>query len=106
MLRRTAVGLLLLTLSAGCGKPPAPALRPGDVVRPRIALAPEAIWPEGARATVGVLLEVHRPGRGEVTFLGEKEVPSEGAVMRARVTFLKGDSPLGEPLAVPLVPDC
>jgi hypothetical protein len=105
MLRRIAVGLLL-PLAAGCGRPSAPALQPGDVVRSQIALAPEAFWPESARATVGVLLEVQRPGRSEVTFLGEKEVPAEGAVMRAKVTFLKGGSALGEPLEVPLVPDC
>jgi hypothetical protein len=106
MLRRIAVGFLLLPLAAGCGRGPAPALQAGDVVRPRIALAPEAFWPKGAKAAVGMLLEVHRPGRREVTFLGDKEVPTEAAVMRAKVTFLRDNSALGEPLEVPFVRDC
>jgi len=101
---RGATAVCLLCLLAGCGRQPA-ALRPGDKVRPEIALAPQAPWPAGARAAIGMLLQVHRPGR-EVTYLAEKDVAPEMATMRARVTFFQGDDVLGEPTEVPFVRDC
>jgi hypothetical protein len=54
---------------------------------------------------LGVLVQVDRSG-GETRYLRDEEVAPEQAVMRARVTFLAGDRPLGDPLAVPLVRDC
>jgi hypothetical protein len=106
MHRRFAVGFVVLLLCVGCRQPPAPALQPEDVVRPQVALAPGAFWPEGAKATVGALLEVRRPGREGVTFLEDNDVPLGAAVMRCKVTFLKGDAAVGEPLEVPFVHDC
>jgi hypothetical protein len=94
-----------LALSAGCGQPPA-VLQAGDEVRPEVAFAPKAPWREGDRVTLGMLLQVHRPGRAEFTYLGDKDVAAEQAEMRARVTFLNGDTPLAEPLDVPFVKDC
>lgn len=99
-----AIGLLVL-LSAGCSQQPAAPLLPGDVVRPQINVAPKGPWTAGTRVTIGMLLEIHRTGR-EVAFLGDKDVPANQAVMRAKVTFLDGDVPLGEPMEVPFVHDC
>jgi hypothetical protein len=52
-----------------------------------------------------MLVEVRRPG-SEARYLGDQDVAPEQAVMRARVTFLEGDLPLGDPLDVPFVRDC
>ena len=52
-----------------------------------------------------MLVQVDRPG-GEARYLRDEEVAPEQAVMRARVTFLDGDRPLGDPLEVPFVRDC
>ncbi|MGL4554857.1 MAG: hypothetical protein ACRC33_27130 [Gemmataceae bacterium] len=95
---------LLLLFAAGCGPAP-PALRPGDEVRPEVAFAPEGAWKAGGRVAVGMLLAVHRPGR-PVTYLGDKDGSAGLATMKVRVTFLDGDSPVGEPLEVPFVKDC
>jgi hypothetical protein len=54
---------------------------------------------------IGVLVQVERPG-GEARYLRDNEVAPEQADMRARVTFLDGDRPLGDPHEVPLVRDC
>lgn len=94
---------VLLSFLAGCGPPP-PALRPGDEVRPEVAVAPDAPWPADARVALGMLLQVHRPGR-EVTYLADGDVP-DAAAMQARVTFFAGDAALGEPLELPFVRDC
>jgi hypothetical protein len=105
-MRRSAPLVLLVTFAAaGCGKAP-PVLQRGDAVRPQLALAPDVPWPIGAKVAIGMLLEVHRPGRAEVGFLREEDVPLEGAEMAAKVTFFAGDAPLGEPLEVPFVRDC
>ncbi len=101
---RCATAAFLLFLSVGCERQPA-VLRPGDEVRPEIALAPEAPWPAGTSAAIGMLLQVHRPGC-EVTYLADKDVPPALATMRARVTFFQGDAVLGEPIEVPFVRDC
>jgi hypothetical protein len=104
MRRWSPLWLLTALALSGCGKPA--ALQRGDVVRPQLALAPDAPWPAGCKAAIGILVEVHRPGRPGVGFLREEDVPPEGAVMRAKVTFLAGDVPLAEPLEVPFVRDC
>lgn len=105
-MRRSFVVPLILLLFAGCGSPSAPALLPGDEVRPQIAYAPEAPWVARAKVALGMLLEVHRPGRDEVAFLADGDVNPEEADMQARVTFFSGDETLGEPLALPFVKDC
>jgi hypothetical protein len=105
-MRRSFAASLILILFAGCGQPAAPALLPGDVVRPQIAYAPKAPWSAGAKVALGLLLEVHRPGRDETAFLGDGDVRPEQAVMRARLTFLNGDESVGEPLELPFVKDC
>ncbi len=95
-----------ILLAAGCTRPAAdPALRAGDVVRPEIAFAPKEPWPAGAEVTLGMLMQVDRAG-GETRHLRDEEVNPDQAVMRGRVTFLTGDSPLGDPLEVPFVRDC
>lgn len=96
---------LAVLLASGCARPAAPALRPGDVVRPEVAFAPRDPWPAGAEVTIGVLVRVDRPG-DKPRYLRDEEVAPDRAVMRARVTFLDGDRPLGDPLEVRLVRDC
>jgi len=93
-----------VTLFAGCSHTP-PVLQPGDEVRPEVAVAPRSPWSVGARVAIGMLLQVHRPGR-KIAYLNDKDVAIERVTMRARVTFLNGDSPVGEPLEVPFVHDC
>lgn len=97
--------LLLVLVGSGCARPEVPILRPGDVILPEIAFAPRAPWPPGAKVALAMLIKLHRPG-GEARYLGDKEVTPEHAVMRARVTFLDGDLPLGDPLEVAFVRDC
>jgi hypothetical protein len=92
-------------LAAGCTRPVTPALQPGDVVRPEIAVAPAAPWPAGSKATIGVLLRVERPG-GTSRYLMDEDVDVERAEMAVRVTFLDGERVVGEPREVPLVKDC
>ena len=105
-MRRSFIATLLLILFTGCGQSPDPALLPGDVVRPQIAYAPEAPWTGGDKVALALLLEVHRPGRNEVTFLDEEDVQPEQAVMQARLTFFDGEESLGDPLELPFVKDC
>jgi hypothetical protein len=92
-------------LALGCARPADPVLRPGDVVRPEVAFAPKDPWPAGAEVAIGMLVQVERPG-GETHYLRDTEVAAEQAAMRARVTFLDGDLPLGNALEVPFVRDC
>lgn len=96
---------VVVLLGSGCAQPEAPVLQPGDVIRPEIAFAPKAPWPPEAKVALGMLIKVHRPG-SEARYLGDKDVTPEQAVLRARVTFLDGDSQLGEPLEVLFVHDC
>jgi hypothetical protein len=96
--------LPLVVLALGCAKPDAPALQPGDVVRPEIAVAPEAPWPGEGKANVGVLLRVVRAG-GETHYLMDEEVDLGRMVMSARFTFLDGERVVQEQ-EVPLVHDC
>jgi hypothetical protein len=106
MLLRWPVFACIILLVAGCTRPAAdPALRAGDVVRPEIAFAPKEPWPAGADVTLGMLLLVDRAG-SETRYLRDEEVNPDQAVMRGRVTFLKGDSQLGDPLEVSFVRDC
>lgn len=105
MRRWSVVVPLTVLTAAGCDRPAAPAIRPGDVVRPEVAFAPRGPWPAGAKVTVGMLVRVERPG-GETHYLRDDEVDPDRAVMTARVTFLGGGRPLGEPLEVPFVRDC
>jgi hypothetical protein len=105
MRRRFLPVPLLVLLALGCARPAAPVLRPGDVVRPEIAFAPRDPWPTGAEVAIGMLVQVDRPGGGS-HYLRDNEVAPDQAVMRARVTFLDGDLPLGNPLEVPFVRDC
>lgn len=106
MYRRFAVCVLILPLFAGCGQSP-PALQAGDEVRPEVALAPKTPWPVGTRVAIGMLLHVHRPGRQQFAYLGDRDVDPAMAHMLARITFLNGDSlPLDEPLQIPFVRDC
>jgi hypothetical protein len=101
------VALAVVLLAPGCSRPaaPDPVLQPGDVVRPEVSFAPREPWPSGASVTIGVLLLVERGG-GEARYLRDQEVDPEQAVVRARVTFLDGDRPLGDPVEVPFVRDC
>ena len=96
---------VVVLLVSGCTRPAAPVLQPGDVVRPEIAFAPKDPWPTGAEVAIGMLVQVERPG-GETHYLRDTEVAADQAVMLARVTFLDGDRPLGDPLEVPFVRDC
>jgi hypothetical protein len=52
-----------------------------------------------------MLLLVDRGGE-PARYLRDEEVDPERAVLRARVTFLDGARPLGDPLEVPFVRDC
>ena len=67
--------------------------------------SPDAPWPAGAGVTLSMLVRVERPG-GETRHLRDEEVDPDRVVMSGRVTFLDGDTPLGDPLAVPFVHDC
>jgi hypothetical protein len=99
--------VLAALLAAGCaGRVAESPLRPGDVVRPQVAFAPKAPWHQGTKVALGMLIQIHRPGRMEAAFLGDSDVRPEQAVLRCRVTFLDGDEPLDEPLEVPFVHDC
>ena len=103
---RPCLALAVLSL-AGCGgAAPEPALRPGDTVRPQVMFTPDAPWPGGVKGGVGILIEVHRPGREGVSFLHEEDIPWQGVEMQDRITFLAGAAALGEPLEVPLERDC
>lgn len=105
-MRRLLLPALLAALAAcGCAKPDAPALQPGDVVRPEVSFAPKEPWPAGGKAIVGVLVRVERPG-DEPHYLMDEDVDIERAVMGARVTFFDGELVLGEPRDVTLVHDC
>jgi hypothetical protein len=75
------------------------------VVRPEVSFAPKEPWPAEAKVTIGMLLRVERPG-GKTHYLNDEDVAIELAVMGARVTFLDGERPLGEPREVPLIHDC
>jgi hypothetical protein len=96
---------LLLALTAGCTRPVAPVLQPGDVVRPEVSFAPNAPWPAGGEVAVGVLLRVERPG-GKTHYLMDEDVDVERAEMAVRVTFLDGERVVEAPRQVPLVKDC
>lgn len=98
---------LIVLIAVGCTRPAVdePALRAGDVVRPEIAFAPKKPWPAGTEVTLGMLLQVERSG-SEPRHLRDEEVDPNQAVMRGRVTFLNGDTPLGDPLEVSFVHDC
>jgi hypothetical protein len=95
---------LVVLLGSGCAKPAGPVLRPGDVVRPEIAFAPQPPWPPGAAVTVGLLFKIERP-RSDDRYLEDSEV-RDPPVVRGRVWFFVGDRQLGEPLEVPFVRDC
>lgn len=95
----------LLTILAGCGRIP-PVLQPGDEVRPEIAVAPEDFWTPGEDAVIGMLLQVHRPGRANVAYLADPDVSPTVATMRARITFFRDGVPLPNPLEVPFIKDC
>jgi hypothetical protein len=97
--------VLVVLLASGCSRSGGSVLRPGDVVRPEVAFAPRAPWPAGARAVLGLLLLVERPGV-EARYLRDEEVNLDQAVLLARVTFLNGERLLGNPLEVPFVRDC
>lgn len=91
----------------GCGQAPeTPALESGDVVRPRISFPPSSPWRAGGKGRALMSLEAHHPGSEGPTLLLVRDVPHEGVLMRARVTFFAGVSPLGEPLEVPFTRDC
>ena len=96
---------VLSLLVFGCGQPDAPALMPGDIVRPDVSFAPKAPWSEGVKVTIGMLARVERPG-GEGHYLNDEDVPLDRAVLFVRVTFLDGERSLGDPLEVPLLHDC
>jgi len=98
---------LMAALVAGCGTaPPLPALSPGDTVRPHLSFLPEEPWAAGTKGYVLLRLYVHRPGRAEPVFLTEGDVPVADPHMQARVTFLVGDAPLGEPFVLPFAAEC
>jgi len=101
--RVSTLGVVLFVF--GCTQPVAPAIQPGDTVRPEVSFAPADPWPAGAKVTVGVLARVERPGGGS-HYLKDQDVPAERVVVRARVSFWDGERPLGEPSEVPLVHDC
>lgn len=104
MRKKPWIVALVLAGLAGCGKPD--TLQPGDVLRPQLALAPEPPWPAGGMATLGMLVQVERPGRTGTLYLREEQVPAHGVTMRARVTYFAGDAAVGRPLEVPFVRDC
>lgn len=107
MIRRMLLASLFAVTLAGCAeKPEEPALREGDRVRPRLAFNPQGPWPAGGKVFMIMQLEVHRPGREVSPLLGERDVPYEGFVMGAKVTFFADGSPLGEPLDLPLMREC
>lgn len=95
----------LILFAVGCGRPAAPALRPGDVVRPEIAVAPRAPWKAGDVIAVGFLARSERPD-GTRRYLTDDDVPMDRAAMTARVTFLDGERTVAEPHEVPFVHDC
>lgn len=96
---------IAVLLAGGCSRPETHTLQPGDVVRPEILVAPRDLWHAGDKVTIGVLVRVERAG-GESRYLRDAEVAADGEVVTARVTFLDGEHPLGEPLAVPFARDC
>lgn len=97
---------VLAALLAGCGTAPPPALAPGDTVRPHLSFVPEGPWTAGGTGFVLLRLHVHRPGRAEPAFLSENDVPVADPHMQARVTFLAGDTPLGDPVVFPFAAEC
>jgi hypothetical protein len=104
MRRRFLALSLVVLLGSGCARPAGPVLRPGDVVRPEVAFAPQPPWPPEAAVAVGMLVKVERPG-SDGRYLEDAEV-RDPPDMRARVTFFAGDRQLGDPLEVPFVRDC
>ena len=105
MRRSLLAAALVVLVVSGCADSPA-RLQPGDTVVPEVAIAVQDRGAEGVRMAVALLLQVHRPGRREVVYLNDGDVPAGLAVMRARITYFAGDSPLGEPLEVAFVRDC
>lgn len=102
------VALPLGLVPGGCARPTSPpvvALQPGDIGRPEVSVAPKAPWTTGAKVAIGMLIRVERPD-GESYYLDDKDVVLDRAVMSVRVTFLTGDTVVGEPMEVPYVHDC
>lgn len=93
---------LIVLLGSGCARNT--ALRPGDIVRPEIAFAPEPPWPPEAAVAIGMLFRVERPGH-QSRYVDDAQV-REPFEVRARITFFDGDQSLGDPLEVPFVRDC
>src|SRR5262245_47615611 len=92
---------LIALLELGCARSVGPVLRPGDVVRPELAFAPQAPWRPEAAAAIGMLVKVDQPGK-EGRFLEDREVGDQ-ADMWARITFFDGDLQMGDPLEAPFV---
>ncbi|NBO90834.1 MAG: hypothetical protein EBV06_00730 [Planctomycetia bacterium] len=97
--------VVVVMMLGGCGTT-SPSLLPGDEVRPDIAFAPKAPWSPGARVNLGMLVQVHRPGRSHKVYLSDNAVSPNQAVMRATITFFNGENTLGKALEVPFVRDC
>lgn len=95
----------LVLVALGCGRPAAPELRSGDVVRPDIAVAPNAPWKAGDVIAVSFLARIDRPD-GTTFYVKDEDVALDRTAMTARVTFLNGDRPVAEPHEVPFVHDC